>query len=321
MKIVLLIGLVINLFAQESHIAQKEIHNLYFKNDGQVEATYHAKISAQTTGVVTYVAYDVGDVFEKGAVLLKISSIRQFANVEEARLDLENAILDAEEKETKYKRLLVLDAKKLAKDEDMTASKTAYSVAKKTVTLKSKKLSRLEELYSYTKIVAPFSGVIKKRFVHRAEKVSLGSDLFEIYNENYLRVLVTVPESLIEKIKEKEEVLVTSKGKDYSIDFKNVTVFPTSYNYSYTLRIQIPKEIVKEFHDGNFVDVRFKTGQKDSIYIKKEYVHQEYEVPVVYMEHDEKLYRQFVRLGESFEDTVEITSGISDGDVIVKDEK
>ena len=184
MKAALLIGLALNLFAQELHTIKRDIHNLYFKNDGQVEATYHAKISAQTTGIVTYVAYDVGDVFRKGAVLLKISSIRQFANVEEAKLDLENAVLDAKEKETKYRRLQALDAKKLAKAEDMTAAKTAYVIAEKTVISKQKKLSRLKELYSYTKITAPFNGVIKKRLIHRAEKVSLGSNLFESIMKN-----------------------------------------------------------------------------------------------------------------------------------------
>lgn len=321
MKIVLLIGLALNIFAQEAYTVHKEIHNLYFKNDGKVEATYHAKISSQTSGVVTYVAYDVGDTFQKGAVLLKISSIRQFANLEEARLDLENTILDANEKEIKYKRLQALDAKNLAKDEDMTAARTAFNVSKKTVVLKQKKLSRIQELYSYTEIVAPFNGVIKKRFVHCAEKVSLGSELFEIYNEDYLRVLVSVPESLIEKIKENKEVLLTTKREDFKLDFKYVTVFPSSLNYSYTLRIKVPKRLVQNFHDGNFVGVRFKIGKKDSIYIQKAYVHQEYETPVVYMKHGKKLFRQFVRLGESFRNNVEVTSGINDGDIIVKNEK
>ena len=321
MKIVLLIALVLNLYAQEVHTVHKGIYSLYFKNDGQVEATYHAMLSAQTTGIATYVAYDVGDVFKKGNVLLTISSLRQFANVEEARLDLENAVLDTNEKRVKYERLKALDEKKLAKDEDMTAAKTAYNISEKTVILKRNKLSRLKELYSYTKIIAPFSGVIKKRFVHRAEKVSLGSDLFEIYNENYLRVFVSVPESLIKKIKENHEVFVTTCGKDYSIDFKNVTVFPSSHNYSYTIRIKVPKNIRHEFHDGNFVDVRFKIGSKESIYIDKSYVHQEYETPIVYMKHNDKIYRQFVRLGDSSENSIEITSGINDGDVIVENEK
>ena len=194
MKIALLIGMALNLLGAEFLTVHEEIHNKYFSNDGQVKATYHAQISAQTTGIITNVAYDVGDTFKKGAVLLKISSVRQFANVEESRLELENAKLDEQEKKVIYERLLKLDAKHLAKDEDMTAAKTAYEVSKKSISLKQKKLSRLNELYSYTKIVAPFDGVIKKRFVQRAEKVSLGSTLFDIYNTEYLRVLVSVPE-------------------------------------------------------------------------------------------------------------------------------
>ena len=130
-----------------------------------------------------------------------------------------------------------------------------------------------------------------------------------------------MPESLIDKIKTNKEVFLTTGGKDYNIDFKNVTVFPSSHNYAYTLRIKVPKKIVNNFHDGNFVDVRFKIGSKDSIYIDKTYIHQEYETPIVYMKHGDKTYRQFVRLGDSFENSIEIISGINDGDIIVKNGK
>ncbi len=321
MKIILLVSLALNLFATELYTVQKKLHSRYFENEGHVKATYHAKISAQTTGVVTYVAYDVGDTFSKGVTLLKISSVRQFANVEEARLELENAELDAKEKEIKYIRLQKLDAKHLAKDEDMTAAKTAYDVANKTVSLKKEKLSRLNELYSYTRITAPFSAVIKKRYVHRAEKVSLGSELFDIYNTNYLRILVTVPESLIQKVKKEHELLVIANQKEYKIDFDNVTVYPSSENYAYTLRIKIPKGIVSEFHDGNFVGVRFKVGEIKNICINKKYIHQEYETPVVYIKHADNVYKQFVRLGNAKGSTVEIISGIKDGDILVYNEK
>ncbi len=321
MKIILLVSLALNLFATELYTVQEKLHSSYFENEGHVQATYHAKISAQTTGIVTYVTYDVGDTFPKGATLLKISSVRQFANVEEARLELENAELDANEKETKYIRLQKLDAKHLAKDEDMTAARTAYNVARKTVSLKKEKLSRLNELYSYTKIVAPFSGVIKKRYVHRAEKVSLGSEIFDIYNTDYLRILVTVPESLIQKVKKEHELFIIANQKEYTIDFKNVTVYPSSENYAYTLRIKIPKSIVNEFHDGNFVGVRFKVGEIKNICINTKYIHQEYEVPVVYVKHNDTIYRQFVRLGNAKGSSIEITSGIKDGDILVYNAK
>ena len=122
-------------------------------------------------------------------------------------------------------------------------------------------------------------------------------------------------------IKAEKELLLTSHGKEYQIDFKNVTVYPSSENYAYTLRIKVPKSIISEFHDGNFVGVRFKIGELNNICIDKKYIHQEYETPVVYMKHNSKVYRQFVRLGNSKGSSIEITSGITDGDILVQNAK
>jgi RND family efflux transporter MFP subunit len=317
MKLFLLALFTLNIFAQESYIVKKELHNVYFKNDGHAEAINRAKLSAQTSGIVTYLGFDVGDTFKKGDTLLKISSISQFSDMEESKLALENAILDRDEKKRKYIRVKKLDEKNLAKDEDMTAAKTAYDVAEKTILLKKEILSKLQEVYSYTVVKAPFDGIVETRFVKLAEKIDINNELFDIYNSHKMRIIVSIPESMIQKIKKHQMVTVEINEQSYTIDYKNITIFPTSYNYAYTIRVNIPKEISAPFYDGNFVNVKFKIGEENAIYLSEHYIHQEYETSVVYLKKNDHTYRQFVRLGNRFDNKIKILSGVQNGDTIV----
>jgi len=321
MKTILLTLLIaLEIFGQEVYIVKEQLHDRYFINDGRVEAINRAKISAQTNGVVTYLASDIADTFKKGDTLLKISSISQSAKVEEARFEVENAILKRNEKKIQYERIKVLDAKKLAKDEDVTAAESAYKISEKTISLKKQKLAHLEEVYSYTIIKAPFDGIVENRYVENSEKVTINTPLFDVYNNKKMRVIVVVPESLIPKIRMYKQVSITVNKKSYPIDYKNIIIFPTSYNYSYTIRINIPHKISSLFHDGNFVNVRFKIDEERTIFVKNKYVHQAYEATIAYVKDANRTYSQFLRLGKTNDDEIEILSGLSNGDSLVEHE-
>ncbi len=307
--------------AQKVYIVQEKEHDVYFENSGRVEAIKRATISAETTGVVRYLGANVSENFKKGDTLVKLSSVYQNAKVKEAKQDLANAKLDLAEKKRKYYRIQKLKTKHLAKNEDVTAKKTAYDQAKRLISKKKEKLVQLQELASYTKIVAPFDAVVEKRHVRRAEKISLGQKLYTIYNKEKIRVVVNVPESMLKMIKKHQKVYVEVEKQSFYIDFKNIIIFPTSYNYAYTLRIVLPKAISPLFHDGNFVNVKFKIGTEKAIYLDNKYLHKQHETMIVYIKKGESIHAQYVRLGESYQNQSKILSGLEHGDSVVENEK
>jgi multidrug efflux pump subunit AcrA (membrane-fusion protein) len=79
--------------------------------DGVVEAERQATLSAQTSGRVTEVNYDIGDRVAQGAVLLRMSTVEQKAGVDTARAQLRAAEAAAVEAESTWRRYSELAAK------------------------------------------------------------------------------------------------------------------------------------------------------------------------------------------------------------------
>lgn len=90
---------------------------------------------------------------------------------------------------------------------DVDAAKARLNVAKADV-------ARIEALRGYTKIVAPFDGVVTRRSVNRGDLVTAGDKitLFKVAQTHPVRVVVNVPEADAGLVAPGQEVRLTLQG-------------------------------------------------------------------------------------------------------------
>ena len=314
----ILLLLCVNVLAEYSVVIKEEIIHEWFETDGEVEPMYSSKLSAQTSGIVSFLAVDVDDYVKKGDVLLKISPIAQAARRDQARAKLDLAKFQEREAKRVYERILPIAEEGLAKEEEVSAAKTAYEVSKKESLALKQILILKEEDVSYTVVKAPYDGVIQKRDVEFSEIVHEGTPLFKLFKRKDYRVLTHIPESLYQEILERKQVVIRIKEREYRIDFDLVTFYPSSKNYSYAIRIEVPQEIENEFYAGNYVKVKFSTGEHNGIFLNEKYIHQKSEINGVYVvdEYNNRHFR-FIRLGDKEGNGYEVLSGLSSGEKIL----
>jgi multidrug efflux pump subunit AcrA (membrane-fusion protein) len=94
----------------------------------------------------------------------------------------------------------VAQAKVAASESDVAAAQAAISVAKSQVTIAETELQRYQTLQQYTKVTAPFDGVITRRNVSRGDLVQSGAanrstPLFTFQRIDTVRVFCDVPEA------------------------------------------------------------------------------------------------------------------------------
>jgi multidrug efflux system membrane fusion protein len=143
----------------------------------------------------------------------------------------------------------------------LSASKAGYDAAKTQVTSASKQTQSARNQVSYTKLVAPFNGVITAVNVEANELVAAGTSIAVLSSERKPEITVGVPEVFINKIK---------KGQKVSIDFSvlegkpfNGTVEEMAYaagnspTYPIIIRIGNP---TKDIHPGMAANVTFQFG-------------------------------------------------------------
>jgi RND family efflux transporter MFP subunit len=172
---------------------------------GTTQAFIDTPIFARTSGYLKQWYFDIGGHVEKGQLLAVIETPELDQQLGQAQANLKTAQANeklAEITATRWQNLLKTDS--VSKQETDQAVQD-LSAKQATVESMSADVQRLEQLQSYEKVYAPFSGVITARNTDIGALINAGSggaqgmatvpqELFHMAAMNRLRIFVSIPE-------------------------------------------------------------------------------------------------------------------------------
>jgi RND family efflux transporter MFP subunit len=163
---------------------------------GNVYAYSDASLFARTDGYLSKWYFDIGAHVREGQLLAVISSPEVDKQLLQARADLATSEANAGLAKTnagRYQGLLTQNA--VSKQDTDTFVSQAESTSSAVKSAQAN-VQRLEQLQSFEKLYAPFSGVITARNVDVGQLINAGAgtQLFRISAINVLRVYVNVPQ-------------------------------------------------------------------------------------------------------------------------------
>jgi coenzyme F420-reducing hydrogenase beta subunit len=183
-------------------------------------------------------------------------------------------------------------------------------------------LEQAREQLSYTRVTAPYKGIVTQRHVQVGEVAHPGTALMSGISLEQLRVTVDVPQSLIIAIRSKGKARVQLPGGRW-ISVTDMTIFPFADPASNTfkLRLLLPRK-VEHLFPGMLVKTAFETGIAPALVVPVSAVAYRSEVTGVYVldEDEEHIRFRYVRLGEALgEEVVTVLSGLQEGDKVFID--
>jgi RND family efflux transporter MFP subunit len=186
---------------------------------GPLIVEHQVDVTAQRDGMVTSISVDAGVRVKSGSTLARLDDRQLVANLEAAKAktrsieaDLKNWQAEAEVLKADYVRAQRLWNEKLIAEEQLQhAQYKAESdqwdilrVKEQLNTARNEERS-LELEAEKTRIMAPFSGLIARRYVREGQSVSRGDRLFWVTAEGPLRVRFTLPEKYLGHLKTGQE--------------------------------------------------------------------------------------------------------------------
>jgi RND family efflux transporter MFP subunit len=214
------------------------------------EIDVHAKVA----GFMTVIYVDIGDRVKKGQVLarLEIPELQQelhqaAASVKRSEAEAQHAQNEIERSESAhtavhsaYIRLAAVlqsrpnlvaqqeidDAQSRDRvgEAQIAAAKTALAAAEEQVSVSKANMERIQALLDYSKITAPFAGVITKRYADTGAMIQAGTasqtqamPVVRLSQNDRLRLVLPVPESIIPRIRigSRVEVQVPTLGRTF----------------------------------------------------------------------------------------------------------
>ena len=300
---------------------------------GTVRAALSAQLASQVMGTITRVNVREGDRVRRGEVLVSIDEAQQQAAFAGANAGLRAsqetiAAADADYAlaESTMKRYQMLYDKKSVSPQEYDEMKTRLAAAKARRDAAHAGREQAEAgvaqagtVMSFTKVRAPFDGLVIAKLAEPGAMASPGLVLLTIEDPSQFRLEATVDESKIGAVRlgESVPVVIDALGEQ-SIEGKVTQIVPASDPGSRTFTVKIDLPTNPQMRTGLFGRARFARGQHDAIAVPKTAILNRGQLQAVYVVGSDQLASlRYVTLGSASMDQVEILSGLQSGDRIV----
>ncbi len=316
----MLLGLnIVQAQSLETEVAQlKEVSTTYML-EGLIEAELKTTISAQTSGIVNKIHFDVNDFVAKDKIVVEIDDKQQQASLKQAQAAEKEAAAKLQEAQAEFNRVSEVYKKNVVSKSVFDTASAALKTAKARLESSQAAKSKAQEQLDYTLVRAPYSGILTSRMIEPGETVNIGQQLVSGVSLEKLRVLTNVPQSIIKEVRDRHYAMVVTE--DSEIVSTDMTIFPFAdpLTHSFALRVRLPLT-GNELFPGMHVKIALEVGRENKTVIPFNAVAFRGEVTGVYVQQDNKLHFRHVRLGRRLEDNeVVVVAGVNAGDLIVLD--
>lgn len=162
-----------------------------------LEAAESVDIYARADGYLAERHVDIGSEVKKGQVLAVLSSPELEDKIHQAKAEIrkqQSLVALTEKLAQRYQKLRGSGVVSIVDVEEKVAE---YEMAKAVLKSNKAKLAQLNEEYAYTRITAPFSGVITERQAEIGQRISAtdAKPLFTLNRQNELKAVLYLPQS------------------------------------------------------------------------------------------------------------------------------
>jgi RND family efflux transporter MFP subunit len=282
-----------------------------------MEAVRQSTVSAQISGRIVELRFDVGDYVKKGEVILRIderAASQALAASEAQVLEAQAALANARAQYERSKQLL---AQKFVSQAALDQAEAAYRTAQARVAALVAGAGQAATERSFATVVAPYSGVVSARHVELGEMAAPGRPLMTGFDPSTLRVVATVPQAQVAAIEAggKARIEVPSLGR--WVDVKAMTIVPAADPRTHTtrIRLELPAD-VRGVYPGVYARAHFVIGRAPRLLAPRAAVVRRSEVTAVYVVDEQGRARlRQVRLGSAGDEaSVEVLAGLKPGE-------
>ena len=288
--------------------------------DGTVSAINQGTVAAQTSGRVSRMLVDVNDEVQAGQPLLEISGKEQFAAVTGAQARLARAQAQQVEAERQLARFQALIAKGVITRAQLDNAQATDRAARAEVNAAEAALTQAREAYGYTRILAPYAGVVTKRLVELGETVAPGTPLLSGFSLGELRVELELPQSALALAGQPSDVQVLLLPGGKVVTPVKLTRFnyADSQSHAFRLRLDLPPQTAGVL-PGMWLKVQLKQGERQVLQVPEPALLRQGEFNGVYLQQPAGWALTPVRVGHCIAGQCEILAGLQAGDTLAPD--
>lgn len=270
---------------------------------GTVRAKLGAVIEAKVSGRIERMLAVPGATVKAGDLLAQLS-----APEIQARLDQAQAV--RHQAETDLKRFTALL-------ESGTLTRAEFDNAEAKARVAQGAVVEAETLLSYTRITAPFDGIITRKHADVGDLAAPGKPLLDMEDSTAMRLEADVPEAVVGRLKLGDKLPVRIASVEAQLEGLISEIAPAADPNSRTFLVKLDLPGTSGLRAGQFGRVSMPVGETAALRVPASAVVQRGQMEIIFVVTDGKALLRLVKTGKRLGREVELVSGVEAGERIV----
>jgi RND family efflux transporter MFP subunit len=302
---------------------------------GTLRAAQTSQLAGQMMANIVEIRVHEGDRVQRGQVLAVLDEAQPRAALDRATAaDLASqqgitaANSDLALAESTFKRYQTLYEKKSVSPQEFDEVKARYQaaearrdMARAGQTQAKAALQQAHTALGYTRILAPFDGLVTEKKADVGALVSPGMPIFTVEDLHRYRLEATVNETDLRYVRmgQQAPVIIDAVG-DRELKGRVVEIVPAAdaASRSFLVKIEIPSD--PALRSGLFGRAQFSRGEKSSLLIPRTAVVERGQLQGIYVLDQNKIAGlRYITLGKPSGAQVEVLAGLQAGETLISD--
>lgn len=278
-------------------------------------------VFSRSNGYLTAWYKTIGDTVKKGELLAKLEAPEQTQELAQAKASREQVKTRLALAKLTQERWEVLRQHDSVPQQELEEKRSSYQQILNELAVVDANISRLEQLESFRRIVAPFSGVITRRSIDIGDLITPNSkELFALTQTDKLRLSLWIPQVYASEIKSDQEANITVSGLREKfkgkIEHISGAIDPATRSRQIEIVLDNPDH---KLIPGAYAEVSINLikAVPAQIIPPSALVISKNDPYVVIVDQDNKIKFRPVKIGRDLGKTIEIVEGVSSKDALV----
>lgn len=313
-------------------VQQKNMHDV-LEAVGTMRAAQTSTLASQMMGTLVEVRVHEGDRVQRGQVLAVVDDSQPRATLDRAnaadaasRQQLAAADSELALAESTLKRYQTLFERKSASPQEFDEVKTRQqaALARRDMARADREqakaaIAQATTVLEYTRIRAPFDGVITEKRADAGTLAAPGMPIFTVEDTHRYRLEASINESdlALVRIGQPVPVLIDALGTD-AFAGKVVQIVPAADagSRSFLIKVELPAD--SRLRSGLFGRAQFSYGEHRALLVPQTAVVERGQMQGVFLLDQNKIAAlHYITVGKSSHDQLEVLAGLQDGDWLV----
>ncbi len=281
---------------------------------GSVRPVHETAVASKLLAKVTAVHVKAGQAVNTGDVLIELDSNDLQARVQQASaaVDAARAVRDqAKIENDRVEKLLEQNsATQIERDRAGNALKAAAAELDRA----GQTLTEAKTVLEYATIRASLTGIVVDKKVDVGDTAAPGQTLLTLYDPTRMQLVASVRESLSHRLRVEQMIGVEVEALNLKCEGRISEIVPESESASRTFSVKVTGPCPPGVHAGMFGRLVIPLDDEAVVVVPATTIRRVGQLTVVDVIEGEGLRRRAVQLGRTFGESVEVLSGLREGE-------